>query len=130
VLCDLGRYEEALDEGQKAVQVALEVEDAIACIWSYCWVATAYEGLGQYDEAEISYQESLNACRRTINPRGFSGVLGMYANLLGRIAGRNEEALNLVDEALAVMKKHELKQAFGGRTTKQMEALKLSFFQL
>ncbi len=123
VLCDMGRFKEALEEAEKAIETALQVSDPIAFLWSYCWEGAAYEGLSQYDEAEISYHKSLKACRRTINPRGLSGVLGMYANLLNKVGGKDQEALKMVDEALGIMQEQDLKQAFGGRTQEQMREL-------
>jgi tetratricopeptide (TPR) repeat protein len=124
VLCDLGRYKEALEEAQLAVDTALHVGDVIAFIWSYCWLGAANEGLGLYDDAGINYQKSLQACRRTINPRGLAGVLGRYANLLNKAGRKNKEAINMVHEALALMKEHDLKQVFGGWTQEQMYKLK------
>lgn len=124
VLCDMERYEEALKEAQLAINSALQVGDSIAFIWSYCWEGRAYEGLSQYDEAELSYRKSIQACRHTINPRGLSGVLGMYANLMIKVGSKDKEALEMVNEALAIMQKHNLIQVFGGRTLEQMVNLK------
>jgi len=124
VLCDMGRYKEALEEALLAIEAALQVGDAITFIWSYCWEGMAYEGMNLYKEAERSYGKSLKACRHTINPRGLCGVLGMYANLLGKMGTKDKEALKMVDKALFIMEEQDLEQAFGGRTREQMYELK------
>jgi tetratricopeptide (TPR) repeat protein len=124
VLCDMERYKEALEEAQEAIDAALQVGDAITFIWSFCWQGMAYEGLKLYKEAEKSYGESLKACRHTINPRGLSGVLGMYANLISKTGGKDQDALIMVNKAITIMQEQDLEQAFGGRTRKQMYELK------
>lgn len=124
VLCDLERYNEALEEAQEAIKAAVQVGDAIAFIWSYCWEGLAYEGLNMYKKAETSYGKALKACKHTINPRGLSGVLGMYANLISKISGRDHEALEMFNKAIDIMQKQHMERAFGGRTLKQMQVLR------
>ena len=53
-----------------------------------------------------------------------AGVLGMYAALLARFEPRHGEAAAFLDEAIAILTKHGLKQAFGGRTLDQLHELR------
>jgi tetratricopeptide (TPR) repeat protein len=124
VLSDLGRYDEALAEATRAKTISVEVGDPVPMIWARCWEGTAFEGLGRYDEAEASFVSALEQCRQIDNPRGLAGVLGMYGSLLLRYDERHDAAAVFVSEAIGLMKRFGLKQAFGGRTIEQMIELR------
>lgn len=121
-LNDLGRFDEALKEAVAARQIAEEVGDPIPLFWAHCSQGNALRGLDRYEEAETMLRKALEICREVGNPRGLAGCLGMLASLLAEEAAGRSEARELLAEAVAVMEKHELDQAYGGRSITEMRA--------
>lgn len=121
-LSDLGRFGEALEEARTARRIAEEVGDPIPLFWAHCWQGSALAGLDRYDEAEATLRKALEICREVENPRGLAGCLGMLGSLLSKEPSGRPEAKELLTEAVAVMEKHELDQAFGGKSLTELRA--------
>jgi tetratricopeptide (TPR) repeat protein len=114
-LCDLEKYDDALREAKAARHLGDEVGDPIPRTWSRCWEAAALRGRERFEEAETALREALEISRGTENPRGLAGVLSMLASLLAETPVGRKEARDLYGEAVTVMEKTGLDQAFGGK---------------
>ncbi len=103
---ELGDYPNAI----KLFKQCLEYkEDSEIIIGSYINLGDIYSRIKDYDNANIFYKKGKNLCEKTNNEQGKTVILiGLGENY--RLQNKNQEALNMFQEALVLADKNELNQ--------------------
>jgi len=96
-----GRYEEALDHYQEALDIHREVGNRTGEGTSLNNIGLVYYEQGRYEEALDHYQQALEVAR-TVDNRTGEGITLNNIGLVYAAQGRYEEALNHYQQALAI----------------------------
>ncbi len=99
---------------EDALRIADEVKDLVVQSWALSWKARARQAAGDRSSARRLFEDALVRARREGSPRSEAGHLGALAEW-NELYGDRDEAQDLYREAISVMERHELSQAFGGR---------------
>jgi class 3 adenylate cyclase/tetratricopeptide (TPR) repeat protein len=96
-----GRWDEALEQWERARELQLQVGDAVEAAWSSNNIGEIRSDQGRLDEAEALFKEARRVHQATNTVEG----LGFAASNLGRVAsrsGRFDDAMRLFTEARAI----------------------------
>jgi tetratricopeptide (TPR) repeat protein len=110
----LGFLDSASSLAEDALSIADEVRDLVVQSWALSWKATALQAGGERASALPLFEDALGRARGEGNPRSEAGHLGSIAEW-HELSGNVETALDRYREAVSVMERHELSQAFGGK---------------
>ncbi len=114
VYVSLGFLPSASSLAEDALRIAEEVRDLVVQSWALSWKAKALQAGGEHASALPLFEDALGRARGEGNPRSEAGHLGSIAECQ-EISGNHETALDSYREAIRVMERHELSQAFGGK---------------
>jgi tetratricopeptide (TPR) repeat protein len=114
VYVSLEFHHSAASLAEDALRIAEEVSDLVVQSWALSWKAQALQAAGDPESALPMFEDALVRARREGSPRSEAGHLGSIARW-HELHGDRDQAHELYREAIAVMERHELSQAFGGK---------------
>ncbi|MFF8925495.1 BTAD domain-containing putative transcriptional regulator [Streptomyces koyangensis] len=99
ILVRLGRFEEAMESGERAVAIFDSIEEVQLSVTALNYLSQAIEGLGRFEEALARADAALERCQRISIPAALPLVLARRADVLVRM-GELDEAAESADHAL------------------------------
>jgi tetratricopeptide (TPR) repeat protein len=121
VYLNLGFLRSARNLAEDALRIAEEVKDLVVQSWALSWKGQALQAEGDLEPARALFEDALVRARREGSPRSEAGHLGSLA-LWNELYGDPGKAHDLYQEAISVMERHELSQAFGGKRIEDFRA--------
>ncbi len=115
------QYDLAQSRAEEGCRIGKEVEDKVPQLWGLVWKGLALQGMGEFKTAETSFNECVQLGREMENPRGLAGALGRLGVLLFDELDRADEGKSLIQEAIKILRDHNLKTAFSNITLDELE---------
>lgn len=99
ILVRLGRFEEAMESGVRAVAIFDSIEEVQLSVTALNYLSQAIEGLGRFEEALARADLALERCQRISMPAVLPLLFARRADVLVRM-GELDEAAESADDAL------------------------------